>query len=260
MGRVAVSADHHLQFEDPSASAAFAKHEWCVLGTVLGLRRRQPGSVEPTIVTSLEAIAGVGLSNDSHADPLSPRQVLLAGSDAYDELALPSQALRENVLLDFPTNDLPSAAVLQIGNDVLLRTTFQCEPCGRLEGHHPGVLRRIGSRRGILARVIRSGRVQVGDSVRCRVTEAVPLSDSWQERLLQVMDRVPHGRVVEYRQLAKLAGVPKVYCRVFTKVLAKAAPDVGAKARPGSVDDELRRWTGQELHQRDDEVALEELF
>lgn len=211
------------------------------------------------MVTSLEAIAGAGLSNDSHCDPLSPRQVLLAGSDAYDELALPSQTLRENILVDFPTNDLPSAALLEIGGEVLLRTTFQCEPCGRLEGHHPGVLRRIGARRGILARVIRSGRVRVGDVVRCRVSSAAPLSDSWQERILQIMERVPKGRLLEYRQLAKLAGVPKVYCRVFPKVLAKAAPDIAARAQPGSVDDKRRRWLGHELHRRDDEVALEEL-
>jgi alkylated DNA nucleotide flippase Atl1 len=258
MGRVAVSADHLHLLEHPGAATDNSKQDWPMLGMVLGLRTRQPGAAEPTIVTSLDAIAGIGLSSDSHADALSPRQVLLAGSDAYDELGLPPQTLRENLLVDFATARLPSNAILSVGDDVLLRTTFQCEPCGRLEGHHPGVLKRIGARRGMLARVARGGRIRVGDTVRCRLSGAEPLADAWQERILQVLARVPRGRQVEYRHLAKLAGVPKVYCRVFPKVLASASADVAARAQAGTVD-ESRRWMGQELHRREDEAALREL-
>lgn len=258
MGRVAVSADHLNLLEHPGAATDNPKRDWLMLGMVLGLRTRQPGAVEPTIVTFLDAITGIGLSSDSHADAFSPRQVLLAGADAYDELELQPWTLRENLLVDFSTACLPRNAVLSVGDDVLLRTTFQCEPCGRLEGHHPGVLKRIGSRRGMLARVVRGGRIRVGDAIRCSQSSSEPLADAWQERILQVLARVPRGRQVEYRHLAKLAGVPKVYCRVFPKVLAGASADIAARAQAGSVD-ESRRWMGQELHRREDEAALREL-
>jgi alkylated DNA nucleotide flippase Atl1 len=258
MGRVAVSADHFHLLEHPGAATYETRHGWQVLGTVLGLRVRPPESAEPTIVTSLDAITGIGLLSDGHADALSPRQVLVAGSNAYEELGLPAQTLRENLLVDFTTEDLPGNAVLAIGEQVLLRTTFQCEPCGRLEGHHPGVLRRIGGRRGMLARVAHGGRIRVGDSVRCRRSGIAPLAYAWQERILQVLDQVPPGRQIEYQRLAKLAGVPKGYCRVFPKLLANAPAQVAVRAQPGRVD-ESRRWLGQELHRRDDDAALEEL-
>ena len=258
MGRFAFNADHRDLPEHFNVTTEDFHRRWKVLGMVMGLRLRSPGSTNPTIVTVLDAVAGMGLSGDSHASALSPRQVLLADSHVYSELGLPVQTLRENFLVDFATDRMSGSALLVIGEAVILRTTFQCEPCGRLEGHHPGVLQHIGARRGILARVIRGGRVRVGDSVRCCLLKSKPLADDWKERILQVLEQVPKGQQIEYRHLAKLAGVPKVYCRVFPKILAKAPVEFADRARPGDVE-VSRQWLGQEFHRLKDEAALREL-
>ncbi|MBU6440350.1 MAG: MOSC domain-containing protein [Betaproteobacteria bacterium] len=209
-------------------------------------------------MSSLDAISGVGLSNDSHADALSPRQALLAGADAYELLALPEQTLRENIFVDFSTQNLPSSLLLAIGADVVLRTTFQCEPCGRLDRNHPGVLKGIGKRRGVLARVARGGRIRVGDRVRCLPAAVAALPDDWQERILQVVEHVPDNQLIEYRHLARLAGVPKVYCRVFPKILARASTAVARRAKAGHVDSH-RQWFGHDFYRIEEVAALEAL-
>ncbi|MER8124712.1 hypothetical protein ABS198_20745, partial [Acinetobacter baumannii] len=89
---------------------------------------------------------------DMHADARSPRQVLLAGAPAYRSLGLPPHALRENLLLDVDTAAIVSGTVLCIGAQVRLRLSFQCEACGGLDRHAPGLVRAIGASRGILAR------------------------------------------------------------------------------------------------------------
>ena len=40
---------------------------------------------------------------------------------------------------------------------------FSCEPCGRLEGQQTGLLARIGTERGALARVTAGGMLRAGD-------------------------------------------------------------------------------------------------
>ena len=155
--------------------------------------------------------------------------------------------LRENLLVDFSTERLGSSALLQVGPEVVLWLTFQCEACGHLEHRHPGVVKSIKGRRGMLARVLRGGRVSVGDEVREGRSSIPPISSVWQERIAGVLHHVPAGKRVEYRQLARLAGVPKAYCRVFPKILSQLPPTVANKAQVGTVAHIDERWTGEEL-------------
>lgn len=220
---------------------------WRRLGAVVGLRIFPEGSSDPQEVDQLLAVAGFGLYEDMHAHPLSPRQVLLAGSDVYRDLGLKAMTLRENLLLDFSTQWLGSSALLKVGPEVVLWLTFQCEACGHLEHRHPGVVKSINGSRGMLARVLRGGRMSIGDDIH-HCTSAIPgISSVWQERIAGVLHHVPAGKRVEYRQLARLAGVPKAYCRVFPKILSQLPPAVAARAKAGTVAQTDERWTGEEL-------------
>lgn len=236
-------AEHHQADCGRSADV----RAWQRLGSIAGLRTRPEGSSDPQEVDQLVAIAGSGLHGDTHAHPLSPRQVLLAGSDVYRDLGLKAMTLRENLLVDFGTERLASSTLLQVGPEVILWLTFQCEACGHLEHRHPGVVKAIHDRRGMLARVLRGGRMSVGDEVRQCTSSIPPISNIWQERIVGVLTRVPAGKRIEYRQLARLAGVPKAYCRVFPKILSKLPPTVACKAQAGTVAKTYERWTGEDL-------------
>lgn len=243
MDRSANAADHCQSNTDRNVSGRV----WQRLGVVSGLRIRPEGLPYPQDVDQVVAIAGSGLLGDKHAHSLSPRQVLLAGSDAYRDLGLKAMTLRENLLVNFDTERLKSSMLMQVGSEVVLWLTFQCEACGHLEHRHPGVVKAIRSRRGILARVLLGGRISVGDEVRQCASSIPPISSVWQERIAGVLTLVPAGKRVEYRQLARLAGVPKAYCRVFPQILSKLPPTVASKAQPGNVAHAHEQWAGEEL-------------
>jgi MOSC domain-containing protein YiiM len=217
------------------------------IGHVVALAIRPERAATPQPVDTAEAIAGHGLSDDRHADPLSPRQVLLAGNAAYAELDLPPLTLRENLLLDIDTARLPSGAVLQIGDEVLVRLMFQCEACGQLDLYRQGLTRMLGQRRGMLARLLGGGVIRVGDPVRDIGTRLPAWSDDWRLRVQRVLDAVPPGSVLGYAQLARLAGVQSSYCRAFPRLLAKLGPGYARKAVAAQAAVRLARWDGNGL-------------
>ena len=217
------------------------------IGSVEALAIRPARGLPPQRVEHALALAGEGLHGDVHADPLSPRQLLLAGRPAYDTLGLPAHALRDNLLLDFDTAQLRSGTVLQVGADVLLRLMFQCEACGQLDLQRPGLARALGARRGILARVVAGGVIRPGDRVRDLGRLLPSWPDDWRERVQQVLEAVPPEHVVEYRQLARLAGIASTYCRAFPALLRRldsacAARAVAQREAPGRL-----RWEGDGL-------------
>lgn len=216
-------------------------------GRLEALAIRGPGTAGPRQVDSAIAVTATGLAGDRHADPLSPRQLLLAGSAAYARLGLAPHALRENLLLDLDTSLLRSGTVLQVGLEVKLRLMFQCEACGRLDLRQPGLAARAGPQRGMLARVLAGGTVRVGDPV--RALGLMPAwSDDWRERVAQVLDAVPDGSVVAYRDLARLAGIQSSYCRAFPRLLARLGPDYARKAVAAGAAPSVPRWDGKGLY------------
>jgi hypothetical protein len=204
-------------------------------------------------VDAVQALAGTGLAGDRHADPLSPRQVLLASAAVYTGLALPAHALGENLLLGLDTSQLTSGTVLQIGAEVRLRLMFQCEACGYLDAHKTGVSARIGRRRGVLARVLAGGDIHPGDRIRDLGRQLAAWDDDWRVRVEQVLRAVPGGMVLTYAQLARLAGVQSTYCRAFprlVKSLGLAGKAVSSQAAAG-----LQIWDGRGLFDDDDCAA-----
>jgi hypothetical protein len=217
-------------------------------GTVRAIAVRGSGTPAPASVERVEAMAGRGLAGDIHADARSPRQVLLAGTAAYDTLALPPHSLRENLLLDLDTAGMASGTVLRIGMQVRLRLSFQCEACGSLEQHAPGLTRAIGARRGILARVLAGGEIGVGDPVVVLEERLPVMPEDWRERVARVIEAVPPGQVIGYADLAHVAGVQSSYCRAFPRLLARLGPAYAARAVPARAEPDLPRWDGTGFH------------
>ena len=212
------------------------------MAKVIALALRAPGTLVPMQVPAVTALAGLGLEGDRHCDSRSPRQVLLAGAVVYDELNLPPFALRENLLLDLDTAGFSSGTLLRIGADAVFRLSFQCEACGALDRQRPGLARAVGRRRGILARVLKGGLIREGDTVELLEERMPALSDDWRERVVRVLDTLPAGMVVEYAELARLAGVQSSYCRAFPRLLA--ARGLGEKAVPARSASRVPRWNG----------------
>lgn len=203
--------------------------DWQPLGSLQALYLRADTERAPWPVSVARAVAGHGLAGDRHACALSPRQLLLAASDAYRHWQLPLMALRENLRVDFPTSGLRSGDLLRVGSEVLLWLTFQCEPCSLLERRCPGTLKTIGAERGMLARVLRGGELRAGDAIALARGKAPVLSEVWQDRILQVARAVPKGHWISYGQLALMAGVQPSYCRAFPRVLSRLPADVARR-------------------------------
>jgi hypothetical protein len=217
------------------------------VGQIKALATRTARGSPPLRVASVRAITGQGLAGDVHADALSPRQLLLAGSKAYESLSLPDLALRENLLLDVDTSQLLSGTVLQVGQGVLLRLMFQCEACGQLDLARTGLSREIGRHRGMLARVIAGGVIHAGDRVRDLGQRMPAWPDDWRDRVARVLDAVPPLAVIEYRHLARLAGIQSSYCRAFPRVIATLGPRFAGKAVPAQSTTSIPRWEGEGL-------------
>ena len=222
------------------------------MGRLAAIALRPSPGTAPQRLPQASVLAGRGLEQDLHADPLSPRQLLLAGTPAYRALQLPALALRENLLLDADTAGLVSGTVLRIGDEVLLRLMFQCEACGSLDRHQPGLSRAIGQRRGVLARVLAGGRIREGDRVLELGARLPAWPEEWRERVRLVLDALPPGHVIAYRRLAHLAGIAASYCRAFPRAIAGFGPGYADKAVPASAPAGLPRWNGAGLF--DDEV------
>lgn len=216
-------------------------------GGVQALASRPERGAGPGTAPSLRLSAGLGIDGDIHADASSPRQVLLASASVYEEFALPPHALGENLLLDLDTAPLASGTVLQIGDEVRLRLMFQCEACGQLDRIQPRLAQRLGQRRGMLARVLAGGTVHAGDPVRDLGPLAPSWPDDWRERVRRVLDAVPAGHVVDYRVLARLAGVQSTYCRAMPNLLKRFGAAYAALAVAAQATSSLPRWDGQGL-------------
>lgn len=235
----------HALHEPFSPAEAAPRPASAAIGRVQAIAVRPHGHAAPRAVDAVLARAGLGLLKDRHADPLSPRQVLLAGAPAYARHGLAPHTLRENLLLDLDTSHLASGTLLQVGAEAMLWLTFACEACRYLDARQPGIAAAIGRARGMLARVVRGGTIRVGDPVAVLEQSLPPWHDDWRARVSAILARVPPGLVVDYKQLARLAGVQSVYCRAFPR-LARGL-GYGDVAVPMAGQPGVARWEGEEL-------------
>lgn len=215
---------------------------------IVSLSRRAQREVPLENVEEIFLRAGMGIDGDCHASPISPRQVLLASTGAYEYCNVPPGSLRENILVKVNDLRLFSGSLVRIGRDAAVRITFECEPCGRLNRVRPNLSKDIRGKRGYLARVVRSGVVKCGDQLQVEERVFSPLSDDWRDRVIAIAQMVPSGFVVSYTRLAELAGVPKAFCRAFPRLLRSRLEDSPQRVLPASqLSETLSVWRGSEV-------------
>jgi MOSC domain-containing protein YiiM len=111
------------------------------------------------------AIEDKGFQDCLHGRPGSKRQVLLLDDETLEEFGIAPGLARENIT----THGLALAALhrgqrLRAGA-VLLEVTTPCTPCHLMDEIREGLQEAIRGRRGVLCRVIESGRIRRGDRI-----------------------------------------------------------------------------------------------
>lgn len=125
-----------------------------------------PGHRQPMQpVSQAQAREDYGLEGDRHARPGSRRQVLLVAEETLTALDLAPGQVKENITTrGIALQTLPAGQHLLVGTAVL-EVTGPCTPCSRMEEIRPGLQRALAGRRGVLARVVRSGMIWPGAPV-----------------------------------------------------------------------------------------------
>jgi MOSC domain-containing protein YiiM len=152
----------------PSAKKNIApgKLEW------IGLRTERHGPV--VLVDSVMALAELGLEGDHRCQkiPGSARQVTLISRDYLEQVAqallIPSIdpfLLRRNLVISGMDMDLLRFQRIQIG-DAVFATSALCHPCSRMDAAlGPGAKQAIMGRGGLCAKILKTGRIALGDKV-----------------------------------------------------------------------------------------------
>lgn len=116
-----------------------------------------------TEVAEARAVEG-GFDGDRHVGHPT-RQVLVVEAEVLDEFQLKPGDLRENVVTrGVAFQGRPAGTRLRLG-EVELELTRDCTPCGYIDSLRPGLRERIAGRRGMLARVVKSGNLKLRDVV-----------------------------------------------------------------------------------------------
>lgn len=139
-------------------------------GKVVGLRvklgQRQPmRQVEPMVF-----VAGNGIEGDMHFSDKPHQQgyhVLLMQEENLDALGLDHGVVSENVTTTgIDLQSLGRETRLGLGDEVVLRISKECVPCGLMDDIRSGLQKELLGRRGMLAAVEEGGTLSVGDAVR----------------------------------------------------------------------------------------------
>ena len=131
----------------------------------------KPGHREDMIsVESIHAVQHKGIEGDASFGR-SKRQILIISQKVLEAYGLMPGDLRENITVSkLDVSSIPAEARLYIG-DVVLEVTGDCNPCDRLEELRIGLMDEIQGNRGILARVIEPGVINVGQTISQEASE-----------------------------------------------------------------------------------------
>jgi len=112
------------------------------------------------------ALEDHGLEGCAHARPGTKRQVLFASQEHIDAVGVEPGAIRENFTVSgADVQGWPPGQRLAVG-DAVFEVTMECEPCERMDELRPGLRAELEGRRGVLAKVVETGEVAVGDEIR----------------------------------------------------------------------------------------------
>jgi MOSC domain-containing protein YiiM len=114
----------------------------------------------------VQAIEGHGLEGCAHARAGTKRQVLFASAQHLDELGVEHGRIRENFTIEgTDVHQWPVGQRVGIGT-AEFEITMVCDPCSRMDEIRPGLQEELDGKRGMLARVLKSGEVAADDEVR----------------------------------------------------------------------------------------------
>jgi len=139
------------------------------MNTVLSLHAGPGTTLPKPAVAKAHLVEGMGVAGDRHFGKHPDWAVLVAGRSAYELAALagielPPGALGENLLVDLDPHALSPGTQLQVG-PALLELTTVCTVCNSLSVFDLRLPKVLLGKRGLYARVLRGGVVEVGDSV-----------------------------------------------------------------------------------------------
>jgi MOSC domain-containing protein YiiM len=119
------------------------------------------------VSSSLErarAVEGHGFEGCAHANP-PRREVLFASREHLDAVRVEPGAIRENVTVaGADVQAWPVGQQVRIG-EAVFEITMVCDPCHKMDELREGLRSELDGRRGMLARVVESGDVAVGDEL-----------------------------------------------------------------------------------------------
>ena len=107
---------------------------------------------------------GQGLEGCAHANP-PKREVLFVSKEHLDSVNVEPGAIRENITVEgTDVEQWPVGQRVRAG-EAEFEITMVCDPCHRMDELRDGLRAELEGKRGMLARVVESGEVAVGDEV-----------------------------------------------------------------------------------------------
>jgi MOSC domain-containing protein YiiM len=111
-----------------------------------------------------QAIAGEGLEGCAHANP-PKREVLFVSKQHLDSVDVEPGAIRENITVEGDdVEKWPIGQRVRAGG-AEFEITMVCDPCHRMDELRDGLRAQLQGKRGMLARIVESGEIAVGDTV-----------------------------------------------------------------------------------------------
>jgi regulator of extracellular matrix RemA (YlzA/DUF370 family) len=113
----------------------------------------------------IDCLEGKGILGDASFGRRS-RQVLIVEEEILESLSLEPGVVRENITVrNLPKAWLQTEMRLEVG-DAVLEITDDCTPCARMDEIRPGLQEQLQNRRGVLARVVRTGKIRLGARIK----------------------------------------------------------------------------------------------
>jgi MOSC domain-containing protein YiiM len=112
----------------------------------------------------LRAIPGQGMEGCAHANP-PRREVLFASLEHLESVGVEPGAIRENLTVEgADVQQWPVGQHVRAG-EAVFEITMVCEPCQRMDDLREGLRAELDDKRGMLAKVVESGEVAIGDEI-----------------------------------------------------------------------------------------------
>src|SRR5215510_13186159 len=113
---------------------------------------------------SRQAIAGEGLEGCAHANP-PRREVLFVSKEHLDSVNVEPGAIRENITVEGDDVQLWPVGQRVRAGDAEFEITMVCDPCHRMDELRDGLRVELDGKRGMLAKVVESGRASCRERV-----------------------------------------------------------------------------------------------